>query len=206
LEVEKRASRLRAFFVALAVVVISALGMAWVLRARWGPVEARPMKSQNPTHATFDASDAEIRACLTALAKIDAASGTHVALTRSTATDKFLSSHDRALLSDPGNTGDVVLHALNDDGRSDVYFLFGEPLRYRIDLYVHIGPTSASATTVDVRCLKYELITGTEPDIGHAWEKNVYRDVAPTTIDEYRVLKTIAVCLGKDTLPPVATP
>ena len=110
-----------------------------------------------------------------------------------------------AVVKDPHDT---LLTASSAFGRSEVYVdERGKGLPYRSDFLVHATPIDAAQTRVQVEALRSKVITGTEFTVGHAWEQYVYRDVPPTTIDEYRVIRCLADCLGvKDGLPPVATP
>lgn len=192
------------------MIALVALGAACValaifaaLRAQHAGLAARTLPA-NPVSATFDASDTQIRACLAKVPLIlDAARGTHLAFMQSTAADGF----PEAVFRDPANARDVVLKTISFDALSEAYSAKGEPLPYRVDLHVHVVPVSDHRTTIDVRALRYEVAVGKSfTPLGHGWWKTVYEPVSPTTIDEYRILKVIASCLGSDSLPAVRVP
>jgi hypothetical protein len=200
---ERRASGQRLIrIVVLGVALTGTLGAALLIGTPRR--ETRALRSANPLSATFEASDAQIRACLTnGTLDIEAGGGTRVHFMRFTAAE----GHPSAVFGDPANARDVFLESIDPNPLSDVYFAGEKPLPYTVSLHVHIVPVSERETSVELRAKDYKVITGEKLDIPvHAWRKNVYEAVPPTTIDEYRILKVIASCLGKDTLPPTITP
>jgi hypothetical protein len=171
-------------------------------------VTARPVAAKNPTSVVLPVPIERVDACW----------------------DRFHRSHTRAYIrteedaksvqgGEPGllvlrgeavvrDPHDVLLTAAFPFGRSEVYLDDqGKGLPYQADFLVHAIPVDSARTRIDVETIRSKVITGRELTVGHAWEKYVFRDVPPTTIDEYRVIRCLADCLGvKEGLPPVTTP
>lgn len=90
-----------------------------------------------------------------------------------------------------------------DRTKSDVYHWFGKPLEYQARYIVTVTPVSDSQTTVDVRTWDASVLIATNVGIHGG---NYVEMVAPTTIEEYRVLLTIGTAVGEKGMPPLHLP
>lgn len=87
--------------------------------------------------------------------------------------------------------------------KSDVYHWLGTPLEYKSEYHVFVAPMSDSETRVEVRAVQSQVRIG--PSFGfHGGD--YYEWVAPTTIEEYRILLLIGERLGEQGMPPLQLP
>ncbi len=86
---------------------------------------------------------------------------------------------------------------------SDSYFWWNSPLQYTADFKLLLTPVSDSKTRVDVRTSESKVRIGANFG-GHAGD--YYERVAPTTIEEYRILLKIGTALGEQNMPPLRLP
>jgi hypothetical protein len=86
---------------------------------------------------------------------------------------------------------------------SDSYFWWNTPLQYSADFKLLLTPVSDSKTRVDVRTSESKVRIGANFG-GH--EGDYYNPVAPTTIEEYRILMKIGAVLGEQDMPPLRLP
>jgi hypothetical protein len=86
---------------------------------------------------------------------------------------------------------------------SDSYFWWNTPLQYSADFKLLLTPVSDSKTRVDVRTSESKVRIGANFG-GHGGD--YYNPVAPTTIEEYRILMKIGAVLGEQDMPPLRLP
>ncbi len=111
------------------------------------------------------------------------------------------------LLDLPGNGDDAYIHNFHEPiGRSAVYFPDADPLPYLCEFQLHMIPISRSETRVVVIPRKPEVIDGQSWWGPHMSPANIYRDVLPTTVEEYKILLELGTALGADNMPPLQLP
>jgi hypothetical protein len=86
---------------------------------------------------------------------------------------------------------------------SDSYFWWKTPLRYSADFKLLLTPVSDSKTRVDVQTSESMVRIGANLG-GHGGD--YYERVAPTTIEEYRILLKLGAVLGEHDMPPLRLP
>jgi len=86
---------------------------------------------------------------------------------------------------------------------SDSYFWSNTPLQYIADFKLLLTPVSDSKTRVDIRTSESKVRIGANFG-GHGGA--YYERVAPTTIEEYRILLKIGRALGEQDMPPLRLP
>jgi hypothetical protein len=86
---------------------------------------------------------------------------------------------------------------------SDSYFWSNTPLQYIADFKLLLTPVSDSKTRVDIRTSESKVRIGANFG-GHGGD--YYERVAPTTIEEYRILLKIGRALGEQDMPPLRLP
>ena len=87
--------------------------------------------------------------------------------------------------------------------KSDIYQWLHTPLDYKADFEVRLIPVSDSKTQVDVATSEAEVRIG--PNFS-AQGGDYYERVAPTTIEEYKILLKIGKALGQPGMPPLVLP
>jgi hypothetical protein len=86
---------------------------------------------------------------------------------------------------------------------SNSYFWWNTPLQYTADFKLLLTPVSDSKTRVDVQTSESMVRIG--PNFGgHGGD--YYERVAPTTIEEYRILLKIGAVLGEQDMPRLRLP
>jgi hypothetical protein len=111
------------------------------------------------------------------------------------------------LLKVPGNENDAYLHNFHDPiGTSDVYFASGKALHYLREFHLHIVSVSKDETRVEVNPLKSEVINGQTWWGNHLARANIYVSVAPTSIEEYRILLELGSSVGATNMPGLVLP
>ena len=115
----------------------------------------------------------------------------------------------RDVLAQPGNEDDIYLTSFHFPiTDSPVYrSLTGKQLPFTADFHVHVVTLGPFRTRVEVRALNAEVINGSyfSPGIHGFWQIR-YVAVAPTTIEEYRILRSIGEALGEKQMPPIRIP
>jgi hypothetical protein len=87
--------------------------------------------------------------------------------------------------------------------KSDVYHWLTVPLRYKAEFKLRLAPLSDSTTQVDVQTAESMVLIG--PNLfGHGG--NFYQPVAPTTVEEYRILLKIGRSLNEPSMPSLKVP
>lgn len=86
---------------------------------------------------------------------------------------------------------------------SENYRWWHTPLEYSADFKLLLTPASDSKTRVDVRTSESEVRIGRSFG-GHPGD--YYEPVAPTTIEEYRILLNIGAALGEHGMPQLQLP
>lgn len=87
--------------------------------------------------------------------------------------------------------------------KSDIYHWLNTPLDYKADFELRLIPVSDSRTRVDV------VTSGSEVRIGRNFSAHggdYYERVAPTTIEEYKILLKIGNALGQPGMPALLLP
>jgi hypothetical protein len=87
---------------------------------------------------------------------------------------------------------------------SDIYYYWWKtPLEYSADFKLRLTPVSNTNTRVDIQTSKSKVRIG--PNFGaHGGDSS--EPVAPTTIEEYRILLKIGSALGERGMPPLQLP
>jgi hypothetical protein len=113
-----------------------------------------------------------------------------------------------SILGSPGNENDAYIHNFHDPiGPSAVYFSGENPLPYICEFHLHMISVSKSVTRVVVVAYEPEVIAGQSWWGPHDFSPaNIYKGVAPTTIEEYRILLELGSALGADNMPPLLMP
>ena len=87
---------------------------------------------------------------------------------------------------------------------SDIYYHWWKtPLEYSADFKLQLTPVSNTNTRVDIQTSESKVRIG--PNFG-AHGGDYYEPVAPTTIEEYRILLKIGSGLGERGMPPLQLP
>ena len=87
--------------------------------------------------------------------------------------------------------------------KSDVYHSLGKPLEYKAEYHVFVSPLLDSQTRVEVRTVEAHVRIG-PTFASHGGD--LYEWVAPTTIEEYRILLMIGDKVGEQGMPPLQLP
>ena len=102
----------------------------------------------------------------------------------------------------PSNGTEYDLDQL-DWTKSDVYNWLGKPLEYKAEYHVLVSPLSEAETQVEVRTVEAKVFIGS----GFSSHGGALTEwVAPTTIEEYRILLMIGGRLGEQGMPPLQLP
>jgi hypothetical protein len=87
--------------------------------------------------------------------------------------------------------------------KSDIYHWLNVPLAYKAEFKLRLAPLSNSMTQVDVQTAESMVLIG--PNLfGHGGD--FYQPVAPTTVEEYRILLKIGRSLNEPNMPPLKVP
>jgi hypothetical protein len=162
-------------------------------------ITIKKLAKQNPTSFVFRASVDEIQRALRN--KAVRCCGLAVEFKDHT----FFSN---GLLDLPGNGNDAYIHNFHQPiGPSAVYFSADDPLPYLCEFQLHLIPISQGETRVVVIPRKAEVIYGRSWWGPHNFSPaNLYRDVSPTTVEEYRILLELGTALGADNMPLLQLP
>jgi hypothetical protein len=87
--------------------------------------------------------------------------------------------------------------------KSETYFWMGRPLDYHADYAVRVAPRGDSMTEVRVETSNAEVAVGASFGMHGG---NLDREVAPTTVEEYRFLRTIGCVVGEKEMPTLELP
>jgi hypothetical protein len=156
-------------------------------------ITAKKLAIPNPTSYVFNSPVNEIRAALKK--KVVKCCGSAIEFK-----DDVLFSGE--LLKMPGNKNDAYIHNFHDPiGISDVYFADGKGLRYLCEFHLHIISISNGETRVEVIPLHAEVINGQTWWGNHLARANIYVNVAPTSIEEYKILLELGAGLGETNMP-----
>lgn len=98
----------------------------------------------------------------------------------------------------PENEFDVTQDGLT---KSDVYHWLYSPLEYKAEFRLTLAPVSDSTTSVDIQTSDSMVRIG--PNL---FGGDYYERVAPTTIEEYRVLLKIGRALNEPDMLPLKLP
>jgi hypothetical protein len=152
----------------------------------------------NPTRFVFEASTDQIRAALTS--KVVCCCGRAIEFRQ----DALFSG---SILKSPGNENDAYLHNFHEPiGPSPVYLAGDQPLPYICEFHLHLMARSSKETEVVVIPHKSEVIEGESWWGLHGSSAYTYSSVAPTSIEEYKILLDLGSALGATNMPPVVLP
>ena len=87
--------------------------------------------------------------------------------------------------------------------KSETYFWLSRPLDYHAEYHVRVAPRGESLTEVRVETSNAEVEIG--PSFG-VHGGNLDHRVAPTTVEEYRFLRTIGCVVGEKEMPALDLP
>jgi len=112
------------------------------------------------------------------------------------------------IFQDPANANDIYLHTFHSPFvLSSVYHGRDGGLPFVANFHLHLA-TNNSNTVVSVTASDTEIVNGTKFGIGSCgpgqmwnWER-----VAPTTVEEYAILRYLGGYLGVTNMPAVMTP
>jgi hypothetical protein len=166
---------------------------------RFPAVAARKLPKSNPTSFVFKASAAEIHDLLKE--KTVRCCGRAIEF-------KEHASFSDDILKLPGNEKDAYIHSFGESiGLSDIYFAGGKQLPYICEFHIHLIPMSKEETKVVVIPYKSKVIEGLSwwgpHNLSPAY---IFKSVAPTTIEEYRILLEIGAALETNNMPPLVLP
>lgn len=113
------------------------------------------------------------------------------------------------ILSDPGNENDLYVHTYGDPlWLSPVYRGRRGGLPFIAAFHVHVASKGEDGTLVNVRAINPEVRNGMVWGLGscgpgYAWHQE---RVAPTTVEEYALLRYFGRTLGAVGMPEMALP
>ena len=125
---------------------------------------------------------------------------------------KAIEFKDNALFSEsilrsPGNENDAYIHNFHEPiGASAVYFSRGTPLPYICEFHIHLVPISPRKTRVVLIAHNPEVIAGRSWWGLHGSPANIYKNVKPTSIEEYKILLELGSSLGAADMPKLLLP
>lgn len=162
-------------------------------------ITTKTLTKPNPTSFVFEASIDEIHAVLRK--KAVKCCGVAVEF-------KDHASHSASILGSPGIENDAYIHNFHEPiGPSAVYFSGENPLPYLCEFHLHLIPLAKGETQVVVLTYQPEVINGESWWGPHNFSPaNIYRGVAPTTIEEYRILLELGSALGAVNMPRLLRP
>ena len=160
---------------------------------------AKKLTKSNPTSFAFEASVDQIQAVLRKKA---------VKCCGRVIEFKNYAPFSASILNLPGNENDAYIHNFHEPiGPSAVYFSGDYPLPYICEFHLHLIPGPKGETRVVVFPHEPEVINGESWWGPHNLSPaNIYTSVAPTTIEEYRILLELGSALGEANMPPLLLP
>lgn len=108
-----------------------------------------------------------------------------------------------------GNENDFLLHTRSPNCSSKVYYRKnGIPYLYFAEFHIHLDSLNSNSTSVKIITSETEIQTGlsllpTIPHFQRAWR---YKEVPPTTVEEYEILLIIGKALGVNNMPALIIP
>ena len=115
----------------------------------------------------------------------------------------------RGLLTRPGNEDDAYLLGMEAPySESQVYFQGGQPLIYHADFHIHLALLGSGRTRVEITTYDSRVAAGVDrsPTVHFSGSSLFTVAVAPTTVEEYQILRGIGQRLGVTNMPPLVTP
>jgi hypothetical protein len=190
------------------------------------PVQVLPLDHPNPTSYVFEKPAAEVheqaKAALKTLGAVDMAFGKRPyrdplvdAEAVQFAADFVVEetgnaySSGRELLSRPGNQDDLYVHTWSDPlWPSPVYVGRGTALPFVADFHVHLAAAGPTRTVVSVAAVNTRIVNGMTWGIGSCGPGYMWRPepVAPTTVEEYTLLRFLGRAMHVEGMPEVAVP
>jgi len=113
-----------------------------------------------------------------------------------------------SIFKTPANNQDIYLHSFHDPiSVSAVYFRKNRPLLYIASFHLHLSAVTTNTTKVDIYTLESEVVekAGWFPAV-HGVRPWKYVKVAPTTIEEYCLLKRLGAELGMKDMAELVLP
>lgn len=176
-------------------------------------IKTRSLNQKNPTSYVFPGSLPEVRKRILAVFEdfpLRREFGSYVSPNSqsfmfSIRTREEHGSYEPVFAS-PENHNDLYLHSWGEPiDPSEVYFGGGKPLRYRAEFQLHLTAPNDNSTEISVITHKPSVINGSVCCGLHGYKSNDVA-VAPTTIEEYRILLFIGRLLGVSDMPPLRLP
>jgi hypothetical protein len=160
-------------------------------------VTTKKLSNPNPTSFVFTASVADVHRVLK----------DHAVRCCGEVELKENAVFSRSILNMPGNENDAYIHNFHEPiGPSSVYFSGTNPLLYICEFHLHIVQKTATETQVTVIPQNSEVIDGQSWWGPHGPPANIYKDVKPTTIEEYKILLELGAALGTVKMPQLLLP
>lgn len=147
----------------------------------------RKLAKPNPTMYVFHAPVAQVRGAIRGIA----------------ATYPCPPSPTLCLDVDPPSNGTEYDFVQLELTKSEVYRWLGKPLEYKAEYHIFLSPLWDSQTRVEVRTVEARVRIGPSFTF-HGGD--TYEWVAPTTIEEYRILLMIGDKVGEQGMPPLQLP
>jgi hypothetical protein len=161
-------------------------------------ITTKKLAVQNPTTYDFNSSLADVHEALRK--KVVKCCGASIEF-------KADAIFGRPVLLSVGNENDAYIHNFHEPiGASAVYFSRGTPLPYICEFQIHLVPISPQETRVVVIARNPEVIAGLSWWGLHGSPANIYKDVKPTSIEEYKILLELGSSLGATGMPKLLLP
>ena len=180
-------------------------------------VQTRALTTPNPTTYTFPLPLQEVHAkAFTAFSiehqvrqpvfgRVDSGSGFESIFSIACVTNPLFAPE---IFKDPANAQDIYLHTFNSPFvLSSVYHGRNGGLPFVASFHLHLIPDN-SDTVVTVTASDTEIVNGTKFGIGPCGPGQMWnwQHVAPTTVEEYTILRYLGGYLGVTNMPAVMTP
>jgi hypothetical protein len=118
-------------------------------------------------------------------------------------------SSSQEILSRPGNGDDLYVHTWSDPlWPSPVYRGGGAGLPFTAEFHVHLAALGPNRTVVSVTAVKTQIWNGMKWAVGSCGPGYQWRiqPVAPTTVEEYTLLRYLGLVMNVQGMPEVAVP
>lgn len=176
------------WFLALLLFIFGAPGFFFLKDLTFS---ARKLPEKNPVSYAFHAPIAQVRRAVESSFHLPADD------------DRLYGDWNPSRMS--GHGSPETEFEMSQDGltKSNVYHWLTIPLGYKAEFKLRLAPLSDSMTQVDVQTAESMVLIG--PNLfGHGG--NFYQPVAPTTVEEYRILLKVGQFLNELNMPPLKMP
>jgi hypothetical protein len=107
----------------------------------------------------------------------------------------------------PENKNDAYIRAEGSPlGESQIYFKDGKSLLYYADFHIHLVAIDANKTRVEITTYDSFILAGLDKSWSPHGPSRICVEVAPTTIEEYQILRELGEELGTKNMPPLLIP